>query len=1206
VSALAPSLTEVGPLDSGIRPLRARIETRSHPTMKKLIKILASVVLVLVVLVAAAAALVPMLVDPNDHRDRIATLVQQHTGRELRLEGPLSLSVFPWLGVDARAVVLGNAPGFEDPFFARADQLQVRVKLLPLVRRVVEMDTIKVAGLQLRLARDQSGRTNWDDLIAPGGGGDGGNGRGSPVAALALGGVDVEGGAVQWEDRQIGELVEIRNLDVRTGALRLDGPIPLEVEFDVVVSEPELAGHVRAKADLAVDLQTSRYEARGIEASADLTGATLPGGKARMELTGDGAYDLAENSVDASGLDLRVAGITIAGLGVDVAARGALRADLTTRRLDAPELAVDANLQGESLPGGRLAVQASANVQADLAAGTIALSGLNGSVPELSVLDGKARVAVRGEKVAVALSEQRVRIDGLVVNGEVVAARLPDGRLPFDVKGDGEIDLAAGRAVFTGITATAAELSATGEIQATGLDTEPRVGGTVALAGASPRVLAGLAGVVLPATRDPKALGSVAGEASFSAGGDSLDVERMRIKLDDSTIEGSLRLPSAAAPGMAFDVTVDTLDVDRYLPPTQDGAKDAGPAASPIASPGAAAAGAAQLPVEQLRALDLDGRLRVGALRASGLSLSRLDASVRAKDGLIRLQPLRAALYGGSYQGNVTVDARGDDVKVSVDERIEAVDAAALTAAAGLDPVQLGLSSGKSDLRLKASMTGAPTGGRFKLSGVDLDAALAGERFPGKRLAFGVAGAFDVDLPQQTATSDAFRLRYGGVQVEGKLAATRIADDPHLAGAVVTTQFDPRELLAQVGVKPPVTADPNALRTAALQATVTASAGALTLKGLDLRVDQSRLTGELDVRGFDQPAIRFDLDLDGIDVDRYLPPSSPRVAATPGAAVALLPVAALRALDLQGELRIGQLKLSGVRVSNARLSAQAKDGQARLNPLGAHLYGGAYQGDIRVDARQGAPVLSLDEHLQGVELGALLADLRGKTKVSGRTDLNARLIAQGETVDSLKRTLSGSADVRITDGAFHGMNVTRTICEGLAGRPISPRAAGDQALTRFTSLTGTAVIRDGVVSNQDLVASSPLLRIAGAGGASLVTERLNYGARVTLEDRCQSEGTLQIVGVDFSQVAREGIPLRCQGSFDDPSCGVDSQFVQSLVTQQVIQRVIGGKLGGGQLGGGQPGGGQLGGGQPGGAAQGESGSAIQNILQGILKQQQRR
>ena len=107
--------------------------------MKKLFKIVGVLVLVVVVLIGAAAVLVPMFFDPNDHKDRIAQAVKDATGRDLNLKGDIGLSVFPWIAIDLGAVELSNPPGFDGPAFAETEGAKVRVKLMPLLKRQVEM-----------------------------------------------------------------------------------------------------------------------------------------------------------------------------------------------------------------------------------------------------------------------------------------------------------------------------------------------------------------------------------------------------------------------------------------------------------------------------------------------------------------------------------------------------------------------------------------------------------------------------------------------------------------------------------------------------------------------------------------------------------------------------------------------------------------------------------------------------------------------------------------------------------------------------------------------------------------------------------------------------------------------------------------------------------------------------------------------------------
>jgi AsmA protein len=170
----------------------------------------------------------------------------------------------------------------------------------------------------------------------------------------------------------------------------------------------------------------------------------------------------------------------------------------------------------------------------------------------------------------------------------------------------------------------------------------------------------------------------------------------------------------------------------------------------------------------------------------------------------------------------------------------------------------------------------------------------------------------------------------------------------------------------------------------ALKSRLTASSDALKLANVDLKVDDSRLTGSVEVRNLSNPAVRFDLELDKIDLDRYLAaadaqtkpatgqPGKPAAADSSGAA----PLALLRNLDVQGKFGVRELKVLGLRASEARVQAHAKGGVLKLGPNTAKLYSGNYRGETVVDARGKAAQLTFDEKLEGVQVGPLLKDMK--------------------------------------------------------------------------------------------------------------------------------------------------------------------------------------------------------------------------------------
>ena len=73
--------------------------------MARLIKILLIALAAVVGVVAVAAIGLLLFFDPNDFRDRISASVKNQTGRDLVIQGDLSLSLFPWIAVEVGTVV---------------------------------------------------------------------------------------------------------------------------------------------------------------------------------------------------------------------------------------------------------------------------------------------------------------------------------------------------------------------------------------------------------------------------------------------------------------------------------------------------------------------------------------------------------------------------------------------------------------------------------------------------------------------------------------------------------------------------------------------------------------------------------------------------------------------------------------------------------------------------------------------------------------------------------------------------------------------------------------------------------------------------------------------------------------------------------------------------------------------------------------------
>ena len=416
--------------------------------------------------------------------------------------------------------------------------------------------------------------------------------------------------------------------------------------------------------------------------------------------------------------------------------------------------------------------------------------------------------------------------------------------------------------------------------------------------------------------------------------------------------------------------------------------------------------------------------------------------------------------------------------------------------------------------------------------------------------AFTLSARLNMQLPQQTLAPSDIKLSGQGMDGSGSLKGSRILDAPAFTGNLKLAAFNPRTVLAAIGIEAPETADATVLTRASLGSRLDATAKQLRLSNLKLRLDDSTATGSLSISDFSRPRPTIALSVNTIDFDRYLPPVHEGGAAATGspatvavAGVGALPLETLRKLDLDASLRIANLTIKKLHVSDTSVTLAAHAGDIRLSPLRAVLYQGKYEGSTRLDVRGNIPLLSLNESLSNIQAGPLLKDLCGKDRVTGLATLSAKLTAQGAAPDALRRSLSGQAAFSFTDGAVKGVNMARILRNAqtaLKGGGSAQPQATTPDQTEFSELRGTVTLVNGIAHNNDLSAKSPLLRIGGEGTADLVKEYMDYRVDVTVVGTLEGQG-----GRELTDLKGVTIPVQVKGPFADLSYRPDLEAVLS-------------------------------------------------------------
>ena len=1100
---------------------------KKRSSTSRLLRFVGFGLLNLVVLVIVIALAAPLLFDPNDYKDTIAEQVKARTGRDLTIVGDMRFTVLPWLGVSTGEVHLGNAAGDTranaNKPFARLGSADVRVKLVPLLSREVQMDTVTVRGLEVHLARDANGRGNWEDLAgsqadssaagAPGTAPDAApptkDSGGIALAAFALGGVHIEDAAVTYIDQRSGEQISLSDVDLRTGAVSIGEPV--DAQISLRIAHPAALGKATGKARLSYDLAARRIGAQGLELSTEVEAPALGSGLTSATISGAVSYDDAARQVTGNSL--------VFSLNVARPASGAA--------------------------GEPIAISGAGEVMLRLAEQTLTSPDLQLTVKNLRNATNSASVQLRSN-VAVNLASQQLALSGL--SGEAQLSGKPLAGDPLAVKFNADIsaDLAAQLVQISNLKLNAEGLSVAGNVRAESILSTPVLSGAIAAPQFALATVLARFGVALPATRDPKVLKAAAFSGKFKYDGKRISIAPLNLQLDDAALLGSLAASTSGA--LEFDLSTDRLDVDRYLPAAVAGA--------PPAALGA-------LPVSALRDLNIEGAIKVGALRYAGLDLSKVAAGISAKDAQLRLSPLRANLYGGSYTGDIRIDARKDLPVMYLNEQVSELDADALFKALKVSTGALDLRRGSTSMKLKATVTTDAAGKRVRADGVELDGQVSGRAFRGGAVPIKLHGNIVVDLSTSRASAKKASARFGELQVAGDIDTHFAPGQLQYDGTLTLKPFDARKFTARLGISLPRTGQRTALTSIGGKSTISGNARSVKATDVVMKLDSSTVTGAISVLDFASLALSFNVDVDTINVDDYLPPSAKGKAATPGAAATALPVDLVRSLNLDGQLRIGKLTVSGVKMNKVVVTANAKNGVLKLSPLGAALYQGRYDGNVTMDARGTAPRISLDETIKGVQIGALLKDVRGDAPITGATDLRATLTAIGGNTDSLKNTVDGKVSFAIRNGTLEKVDMVNSMCTTLAALDFDnlnkktiatgliglllnasksqsqPAAGGASNGTRteFTDMTGTAVVTKGIARNDDLAMASPIVRVRGAGTIDLPKDQLNYRAEAELVQSC--------AGIGKRNLAGQIIPVTISGPITDPK--VQPQIPSGLI-----------------------------------------------------------
>ena len=242
--------------------------------MARLVKTLLIVVASVVGIAVLALVAVLLFFDPNDYREQISGGVRDATGRDLPIEGELSLNIFPWLAIEMGSVSLGNAEGFSDLPFMQFKHASLSVRIVPLLlRREASVGTISIDGLLVNLEVAANGTTNWDDLSGTESSAAADDSEtGSGPSRIDVGNIRVSDVSAFYTDARTGDAYAITNLEISSDKIVADRPFDLDAEFNFSANPGDLGGHIAIRATVTMAEGVTQGMIEGLSVAGELRG----------------------------------------------------------------------------------------------------------------------------------------------------------------------------------------------------------------------------------------------------------------------------------------------------------------------------------------------------------------------------------------------------------------------------------------------------------------------------------------------------------------------------------------------------------------------------------------------------------------------------------------------------------------------------------------------------------------------------------------------------------------------------------------------------------------------------------------------------------------------------------------------------------------------------------------------------------------------
>jgi len=613
--------------------------------MKPSVKYIVYGVLGLIGLALAGLAIFALTFNPNDYKPMIIDLVKEKKQRTLTIEGDIGLAFWPKLGANLGRISISEYQSSQA--FASVNNVKVALAVLPLLRNELVVDAIYVDGAKVKVVKRKDGTFNFDDLLSK-------DAEETEQIKFDVDGVHITNSEVSYTDESTAADYTIEQFNLESGRIALAVPVDLATNFSIKANQPFVDAKVNIKGNFLFDPETKHFSAKKLDSL--ISGSLQEARNVNVRLNGNVDTKLDSMALDVKGLAL-VASADMRGanhkLDLTAPALDILKDQISSQNVTIklaqtkPDHVLTLNMTLADMKGSPKAIQT---------------SGISG---DLLLVQGKRTVASKFSSPFNGNLEQRVfDIPKLTGNINMKDPALPNGGI------NGTFAIGAHAALKdeqanTHFNLVLADTKLNGDVKVAGFSrpnikfnlnadkldlnkllSKPSQGASqpAEKGNGKPVDLSVLSNLLLDGKVN---IGSISYDkhlvsglnVAIKANGEKLVLNGLNLKVDDSQIKGQLAISQFSNPLYTFDIEVDQVNLDHYLPAVPDTPAKSKPQTD---NP---------LDLSALKALNAQGSIRVGSLKHGKIKASNINIKLTADGQKLDVDPLSVKLDNSQIHG---------------------------------------------------------------------------------------------------------------------------------------------------------------------------------------------------------------------------------------------------------------------------------------------------------------------------------------------------------------------------------------------------------------------------------------------------------------------------------------------------------------------------------------------------------------------------